>query len=86
MYVKNTGKLFQIEQIAGPKALELPKRAYSSKAKPQAYITMKHNYAKEQQAEGSVSKYYEPWIDLNNFEIVEYELVMKARHKHPLLE
>jgi hypothetical protein len=86
MYVKNTGKLFQIEQVAGPKALELPKRAYANKGQPQGYLTGNHNHALKQQRLGGVSKYYEPYLDLNNFEIVEYELVLVTKHKHPLVE
>lgn len=86
MYVKNTGKLFQAQQVAGNKA-NLPKRAYSTKAKPQAYLTSCHNFAKEQvEKYGKVSPYYEPYLDLNNFEIVEYELVLVTKHKHPLVE
>lgn len=86
MYIKNKGTLFQLNQVKGPPAMGLPKRGYSNKAQPQAFATMNHNHAKKQQALGKVSKYCEPWLDLNNWEIIEFEIVEVCRHKHPLAE
>lgn len=80
MYIKNTGKLYQLNQISGLPDY-VPKRGYTTMGKPQAYATKMHNWAMKYKA-SYVPDY--PWLDLNNFEIIEYEIIEKCRHKHPL--
>lgn len=82
MYVKQTGTLFQMVQISGNK-VRIPNRCYVNKAQAQTYLTKNHNHAVKHKKH-FVSDY--AWLDLNNFEIVEYEVKEVARHKHPLTE
>jgi hypothetical protein len=81
MYVKNTGKLFQLVQVSG-KPVYLPKRGYTTMGKPQGYATQIHNEAIKHRQQ-FVDDY--AWFDLSNFEIIEYEVREVGRHKHPLL-
>lgn len=80
MYIKNKGTLFQLNQISG-RPVYIPKRGYTTMGKPQAYATKIHNEAVKYKDQ-FIHDY--AWLDLNNFEIIEYEVIEKCRHKHPL--
>ena len=82
MYVTKTGKLFQLVQKTG-NPVYVPKRCYVSMGQPQAYATKQHNHATKHKKH-FVNDF--AWLDLNNFEIIEYEVIEVKRHKHPLAE
>lgn len=80
MYVKKAKKLFEVVQINGtPVHTSSLGREYTTMGPAQSMITRNHN-----QFRGNTHSYFEAWNDLNNFEIIEYEVIEKCRHKHPL--
>ena len=92
MTKKYHDKVFQIKQIAKdpPKYMKNmktyigigPVKVFMSKWHYHA-LKSKENIRKDHPDYDYWTK-NNPWLDLNNFEIVEYELVKKASYKHPL--
>ncbi|MDD3412513.1 MAG: hypothetical protein PHY47_00770 [Lachnospiraceae bacterium] len=92
MKKENIRNVFQIKQIKKDPPKYQPKaKTYIGIGPAKVFMTKWHQHALQSKAnvrkDHSDYNYWNqenPWLDLNNFIIVEYELVEKTRHKHPL--